>query len=245
MKFIITGDTHGSFERFSKLPQDKDIAIIILGDVGLNFYMRKKDYWNKLHLCNSYPFTFYCVRGNHEARPQDVKGMKLVYDEAVQGLVWAEEDFPRIKYFQDWGIYNIENKKTLVIGGAYSVDKLYRLKMHYSWFANEQLSEQERLECLSNIKGQKFDMVLSHTCPYSWRPIDLFLSNVDESTVDTSMEQWFEEVKDSIEWEYWFFGHYHDNRIVRIHVEMFFESMEFLEDIFARWHRWDAVRKGE
>ena len=35
-------------------------------------------------------------------------------------------------------IYNINGKSILVIGGAYSVDKEYRLLKGWSWFKDEQ-----------------------------------------------------------------------------------------------------------
>ena len=44
----------------------------------------------------------------------------------------------------DGEIYDIDDKKVMVIGGAYSVDKWYRLKMNYKWFEDEQISEEEK-----------------------------------------------------------------------------------------------------
>jgi hypothetical protein len=38
-----------------------------------------------------------------------------------------EPDYPNIKYFEDGNAYEICGKSVLVIGGAYSVDKWYRL----------------------------------------------------------------------------------------------------------------------
>ena len=52
----------------------------------------------------------------------------------------------------DGEIYDIDDKKVMVIGGAYSVDKWYRLKMNYKWFEDEQISEEENLLWKSNKK---------------------------------------------------------------------------------------------
>lgn len=43
------------------------------------------------------------------------------------GKVWVEEAYPNILFAKDGEIYDIAGMKTIVIGGAYSVDKFYRL----------------------------------------------------------------------------------------------------------------------
>lgn len=240
-RFIITGDTHRVFGRFQALDKTPNTAIIILGDVGLNYTLDENDYHAKSSLCKRNPQTFYCVRGNHEARPSDVPGMELVYDENVDGEVWMEKQFPRIRYFKDWGIYTIDGLRTLVIGGAYSVDKHYRLALGRKWFENEQLTETERAECMKAVKGQKFDLVLAHTCPLSLQPTDLFLRGLDQSTVDNSMEVWLEELMNSIEWKLLLFGHYHADRIEWPHVEQFYNEMESLVNILERWKKYDET----
>ena len=101
-KWYITGDTHRDFSRFKNYSdadkQDENLGVIILGDAGLNFVMDKwHDYHIKESLKKKYKFTIYCVKGNHEARPSEVSGMKLVWDDNVNGEVWVEDDFPNIK----------------------------------------------------------------------------------------------------------------------------------------------------
>lgn len=164
-----------------------------------------------------------------------------MYDYNVDGPVWFEEEFPRIRYFCDWGIYKINGLNVLVIGGAYSVDKPYRLAQGWRWFENEQLTELERDNCLRDAKGRHFDLILSHTCPYSWRPVDLFLQGIDQSSVDNSMELWMEQLKEETRWNIWLYGHYHADRLERPHVEIFYYEMEDLADIIARWERYDET----
>ena len=248
-KVYITGDTHGAVvhrvEQLLQVYQEivpEDTMFIILGDGGLNYYMNKKDRRNKQEVEDKGVYV-YCVRGNHEARPSDVPGMKLVHDENVNGAVWMEEDFPHIRYFCDWGIYEIDGLRTLVIGGAYSVDKHYRLARGFCWFENEQLTDYEMRACTYSTEGRYFDLVLSHTCPFSWRPTDLFLNCVDQSTVDNTMEKWMEQLKNKINWGIWLFGHYHADRLERPHVEMFYGEIEPLSDITNRWARFDETKE--
>lgn len=186
-----------------------------------------------------YGFYIYCVRGNHEARPQNVEGMKLIWDENVSGEVWYEERWPRIRYFKDFGAYQIDGHSTLIIGGAYSVDKFYRLQNGLKWFEDEQLSADEMAECLEMVRGKKWDLIFSHTCPLSWMPTDLFLAQIDQSTVDNTMEKWLEEVKSSVSFGLWAFGHYHSNRLERSHVQQFFMGIEDLKDVWTRWIEYD------
>lgn len=241
--WMITGDTHAGFSRFKsydeKFQQGEDCAVIILGDSGLNYTLDEGDSHLKNMLHKRYKFTIYCVRGNHEARPQDVPGMEVIYDEDVDGDVYYQPQWPRIRYFKDWGIYNIGGHSVAVIGGAYSVDKFYRLKNHLRWFANEQLSTKEMRACMEELKGKQVDFVFTHTCPFPWQPTDLFLSSVNQSEVDKSMEVFLEELAKAIDWKIFLFGHFHDDRLVRPYVEMYFKDTENLEDI---WNRWEKYR---
>ena len=242
MKFLITGDTHGNFTRFENFnPGTEPVAVIILGDAGFNFYLNKTDWKNKRHTAG-FNIVFYCVRGNHEERPQNIPSMELMWDDAVKGYVYMELEFPHIRYFCDGGEYLINGRRTLVIGGAYSIDKWYRLSgrledtEHWTgWFKDEQLTirEKERIDFIT--LGEHYDLVLSHTCPLSWEPRDLFLNFVDQSQVDKSMEQWLDSLKEHIKWDIWLFGHYHADRIERPFVEMYFHDIEELDAVFNRW----------
>ena len=250
-RWIITGDTHGQvFQRMDKISRNienlvaEETAVIILGDAGLNYYLNKTDRKEK-DRSSSYGIRVYCVRGNHEARPQNVQGMKLINDADVGGKVYMEEGFPLIRYFVDGGEYTIDGKSVLVIGGAYSVDKYYRIARanggFSGWFEDEQLSAEERAEILERVKNKLYDLVLTHTAPITWEPTDLFLREVDQSTVDKSMEFWLKEVAMSIRWGHWLFGHYHADRIEAPHVEQFFYKYEDLNDIINRWKRFDET----
>lgn len=258
-KWFITGDTHGSFGRFYNLSlqerEDSEMKVIILGDAGWNFFLNKSDYNRKKEFHENCKFTVYCVRGNHEARPQSIPGMILEYDEEVQGEVYYEPSFPRIKYFKDFGAYKINGYDTLVLGGAYSVDKGYRLARagylteednnpkRSGWWADEQLSAEEMAAAEEIASGKNWKFVLSHTCPYSWEPRDLFLAFIDQDAVDDIMERWMDKLRKIISWDIWLFGHFHQDRLVRPHVEMLSSDIESLTEIVARWDFYDTTNE--
>lgn len=256
--WIITGDCHGGMSVISRvgnihrnMPDYKptETAIIILGDAGLNFWLNKTDKKYKRTL-NSQGFTIYCVRGNHEQRPELVPGIHPYEDENVHGVVYQEVDYPNIRYFQDGGEYNIAGYSVLTIGGAYSIDKWYRLtRAGYAaaeaetadpkkcgWFKDECLTQEEMYDISNNISGKKYDFVFSHTCPLSWEPTDLFLNGIDQSTVDKSMEVWLDGVKEYINWGVWCFGHYHADRVERPNVEQFYMDYEDINVVWNRYH---------
>lgn len=249
-RWIITGDTHGQVvKRLMQIVGSVDdivleeTAVVILGDAGINYYLNKTDQKNKKEI-SDVGLRIYCVRGNHEARPSNVQGMMLTEDQDVGGKVYVQEEFPLIRYFVDGGEYTIAGKKTIVIGGAYSVDKYYRLsRARYGgftgWFEDEQLSADEMQEIQSRVSGDRYDLVLTHTAPITWEPSDLFLRGIDQSMVDKSMEVWLGKLADEITWGLWMFGHYHADRIEAPHVEQFYHEFEDLDEIIKRWRRYD------
>lgn len=258
MKWMITGDTHSVFTRFANLPKEEEIGMIVLGDFGINFYLNKTDTRKKKEVCANYPnITFYALRGNHEARPQDIPGMIKQFDENVHGVVYLEPQFPNIRYFLDYGFYDIGGYTCYIISGAYSVDKYWRLERAMmteetnnpkksGWFANEQLTKEEMDKATEQLymfkdMGKHIDFIFSHTCPYDWEPRDMFLGAVDQSTVDDTMERWMNSWKDDIHFEVFCFGHFHDDRLVRPHVEMFYHDMEELNVIYKRWKDYDET----
>lgn len=240
MKFYLTGDTHGDFSRFTYDFIDiKDpVGVIILGDAGVNYYLNKRDYKLKQQLKDTLPnVIFYLVRGNHEARPESLITMKNVYDKQIEGNVWQEDEFPNIKYLQDGEVYTFNGKRALVIGGAYSVDKEYRLVNGWQWFPTEQLNAAERENITQKYAGQHFDFVFSHTCPYPWMPFDKFLPTIDQTKVDNSMEYWLEELSHKVSYNLWIFGHFHDDRVINYFSQMVFEEIYDLNKLFKKFKR--------
>lgn len=242
--WLIRGDTHGDFswlrQHMFEALDPADTAFIILGDCGINIGKEPHDSDAKRAITRT-GFNIYCVRGNHEIRPSDVKDIKLEWDPYVQGNVYVEPQYPTIKYFQDYGIYYIKTEKreyrTLVISGGYSIDKFWRLKNKYFWYPYEQLStsEMKEIEVLLSQTNEEFDFVFSHTCPYSWMPRELFLSQVDQSLVDNTMELWMDKIKNKIKFNCWVFGHYHSDKIIQPHVELIYNNIKLLDDINDYW----------
>lgn len=199
----------------------KDL-LIILGDCGINYFGGSRDTELKESICAN-EITLFCLRGNHEMRPSDVQGMVEI--DYCGARAYVEYEYPNIIYAKDGEIYNINGKRFLTIGGAYSVDKWYRLGTGRQWFANEQLSKEERAQILEKITGQEVDFILTHTCPLQFQPTELFLQGIDESSIDKEMEIWLTEVEEKVWYGNWLFGHYHADKQIRPGVQMLYNNI--------------------
>lgn len=249
-RVLVTGDAHGRIE--DRLAYIKDTmpeyepaetAVIFLGDFGANYHLSKHD-WKTKHQAAMFGYTIYALRGNHEDRAENMKHPIYTIDNFVNGMVCYEEEFPNIRYFMDCvAEYEIMGKKILCIPGAYSVDKWHRLQNNWHWFAEEQLTEEEMKCAEEEFSGKYFDFVFSHTCPIDWEPNDLFLSMIDQSTVDKTMEVWMGKFKEKFLWKHWLFGHFHSDRIERPYVEQFYTEVEDLESIIARWDKYTKTKE--
>ena len=224
-----TGDTHGSAfgvvrfcKRFNLTAAD---TVVILGDVGANFCLDERDIAMKMALHRLKP-TILCIHGNHEIRPANIPS--YITKDWNGGTVWFEETFPNILFARDGDIYTLEGLEYLVIGGAYSVDKFYRLSRGYGWWEDEQPSDEIKAYVEQQIAEKHFDVILSHTCPFKYEPTEVFLPMIDQSTVDDGTEHWLDKIEEAVEYKAWFCGHWHiDKRVDKMHFLYHgFESAE-------------------
>ena len=226
----ITGDKHGDFREIFYFCYENRTTLdnirIILGDAGINYYANEKDYILKNSLLQ-YPITFFCIHGNHEERPENIKTYKT--KRFHDGVVYYEEDYPNVLFAKDGEIYNFNNHKVLVIGGAYSVDKYFRLDRGYNWYESEQPKKKKKNKVVSVLKdlNNEVDIILSHTCPYKYLPREMFLEGIDQSTVDNSTEHFLDEIEKSTDYNLWYCGHYHTDKEIDKIIFMFHKIEEF------------------
>lgn len=214
ISIYITGDLHGDLTRLTEfctvhlgLSQEKD-TMIVLGDAGFNYYGGKRDAKLKQKAANL-PITLFCIHGNHETRPENIEG----YEEQKwnSGTVLFQPIYPNLLFAKDGEVFNLDGRETLVIGGAYSVDKWYRLEKGYAWFKDEQPSK----EIMDTVERQltrhmwRMDTILSHTCPKNYLPREVFLPFIDQTSVDYSTEDFLSDVETHTAYSRWFCGHFH------------------------------------
>lgn len=151
---FFTGDIHrnvnGVADFINKVHPTMEDVIVLLGDVGANYYNGRKDYLMKQWL-NDSGTRFLCIHGNHEMRPVNISG--YIETEWCGGKGWLQPEYPNLVFAKDGEIYTMNGLRYLVIGGAYSVDKYYRLSRGWSWWPDEQPSPEIKA-CALNRQGE-------------------------------------------------------------------------------------------
>ena len=218
---ILTGDLHASSDELRFLKPEylrnkfgskaENTIIFILGDGGFLWHndpysdfnselISTLDTW--LKELNS---KCIVVPGNHE-------NYKRIY--TLPKVHLKEKNFegdfreisPYIKYTERYGEYTLEGKDFLVLGGARSLDKIYRHEGE--WFVEETFSIEEKDRIISLIKDNEYDYVLGHTCPdYIVRQI------FEEHHYRDSNSEFFDKVMNYIFPKAWYFGHFHPEKI--------------------------------
>jgi 3-oxoacid CoA-transferase subunit A len=215
--YYVCGDIHGgitTIKSFYETNKDKlnnqNNYMILLGDVGANFSLDNEDRKFKQEL-SEYPFTYFCVRGNHEERPSVIMNSTEGWgvEDFWGGTVYVEKEFPNIKYALDCvSEYHVEGKNILVVPGAYSIDKYTRLAYDWPWFPGEELTKEEMDAGIKLVSGKHYDFMFSHTCPVSYIPYLGSHMSLDLKARNET-EKYLGHIKyiADIDWHY--FGHFH------------------------------------
>ena len=240
VRFFITGDKHRNFEKLIEFCEvnklrKKDV-IVILGDSGFNYYGDERDDKLKKNI-SKVNVTLFCIHGNKENRVQNIPtyGIRTF----CGGKVYYEPKYPNIFFAQDGEIYTFNGKPFIAIGGAHSVDKYRCLEERLPFWYDEMPSDdiKKTVETRLSDRKNKIYGLLTHTCPISCLPEEMFVStrcvnaqrkmnnrkrsNRETYKIDVnrSTETWLESIKENIEFDIWYCGHYHvDKELDNIHM---------------------------
>lgn len=129
------GDCHGKFEAYKRIIKEHRDTIQV-GDMGVGF--RKWPHTNPPHALMVAQNAKF-IRGNHD-NPQVCKRHS--------------------QYIPDGKVHN----DTMFIGGGYSIDWKYRFE-DYSWWKDEQLSQEEMNIICDVYHATKPRIMVTHECP--------------------------------------------------------------------------------
>ena len=148
------------------------------------------------------------------------------------GKVFYEKAFPNILFAVDGEVYDFDGHRCIVIGGAYSIDKHYRLAHGLHWWPDEQPDGEIKTAVEKRLSALNWsvDVVLSHTCPRKYEPTEVFLSGFDQSAVDKNTEDWLDSIENRLDYKKWYCGHYHTHKQIGKMQFMF----EDFDTIFIR-----------
>ena len=235
-RVFITGDKHGNFispDDYQKIDHfceqfdtDTTDVMIVLGDHGMTYYSpTDKRTINGFKKLAKFPITFIMIRGNHDQRPCHYTTALPEYIEtpAYSGRfskLQGKLECKNVLFTEEYGWYTFAGNRVFVVGGAYSVDKYYRLEMYdigfhdYHWFHAEQLSANEMIDA-EKTYFKYIDLphiVMSHTCPINYEPQEMFLGGIGD--VDKSMEIWLGGLEFPGKYSKWYCGHFHTDKTV-------------------------------
>lgn len=247
---FITGDVHADFnQRFNvaAFPDQKDMSkndyVIVCGDFGIWDKSSEQKWW--LDWLDEKSFTTLFVDGNHENF--DMLNAMLV-KEWHGGKVHFVR--PSVIHLMRGQVFDISGKKFFTMGGAAShdiadgvlepddIDFKHKLKHanlnllqfrvnHLSWWKEEMPCQAEYDEARKNlaVHGNKVDYIISHCAPSDVS--DILSSGLFQTDALTCF---LEEVSRAVEFKYWFFGHYHDDRVVKSKfIELYHHIVELPE----------------
>lgn len=208
MATFLKGDIHGNLfeiiDFINRFNLGKNDNIIILGDCGIAWRKDKKDLAQNIKLWNECGngVKLYFIDGNHE-------NFNILNSLPIENNMGKIAD--NIYHLRRGQVYEFENKKILVCGGADSIDKYRRIE-NFTWWKEEAISQ----ETIDDISAGHYDYVLTHCCPRSiFEKNKIYLSTLqflDENKINHSSEDMLEQLKSKITFDHWFFAHYHINR---------------------------------
>ena len=244
----ITGDTHSDFSRFTEenfpiqSEMTKDDYVIICGDFGGVWTFEEESRREKeaLDWLNNKNFTTLFVDGNHE-------NYTRLYNYPIEqwkgGKVHKIRD--SVLHLMRGKIFDIDNKKIFVFGGAKSHDiqdgilnldeeeKIYEYRKRgayfrirdFSWWDLELPTNQEMENGIENLEkiNYEVDYIISHCCPTS---IQALINSTNKRDILTD---YLQQISEKCTFKRWYFGHYHDYKQVNSQFTLLYENIVPLE----------------
>jgi len=229
-RIFVAGDFHGHYDikkiNSKKFPEglelDKNDYLIQLGDFGLFFnnnQTNQEKYW--LNWLNNKPWTTLFLRGNHDNYDLIHRLGKL--EEKFNSNVLKMHD--SIYFLQDGMIYTIANKKFLIVGGAFSIDKEQRVS-GVDWWPNEEMGFLESKSVYESLDENNWevDYILTHDAPSFVRD-DLHSHHLEDSYTVRLLDDVFSNEK--LKFNHHYFGHHHmDKTVFKKHTCCFYKIRE-------------------
>ena len=215
----LTGDTHIPIDvgklSSKRFPEQKEMTntdfLIICGDFGGVWCGDNEElYWRKW--LDKKNFTTLFVDGNHENF--DMLGSFPIVD-FCEGK--AHKISNKIYHLMRGQIYTIDGRRIFTLGGASSHDREVR-KEGKSWWKDELPNESEYNIAINNLSKENWsvDIVITHSAPTSIQKL------INPSYEENSLTDFLEGVNRRLEFDKWFFGHYHlDEQIDDSHVVIY------------------------
>lgn len=237
---FITGDCHGDWKRFASksFPEQKEMTrddiVIVCGDFGIWTGDHYEDYW--LDWLAEKSFTLVFVDGNHE-------NFDRLYGDEFETVDFhggkAHKIRENIYHLMRGYVFEFDGKKFFAFGGARSHDisdgilreedypnlramlKDYNKRYdagamirveHISWWEQEMPSPEEMEFGRKTLEehNKKVDYIITHCAPFT---ITMIMGGGIMYDNDV-LTQYFDEIMQTVDFNTWYFGHYHMDKAV-------------------------------
>ena len=249
MAVYVTGDCHGDWWRLNRYEIDRDRVltegdiVIVCGDFGIwNEYAENEEH--DLNCLSNEPFITVFVDGNHE-------NFDRLYGDEFEIVDFCGGKAHKIRehvyHLMRGCVFEFEGKKFFCFGGASSHDiadgvitipeyqawkeealkwyeegKQFRIK-GLTWWPEELPSSEEMEFGRQNLAENNYDVdyIITHCCPQQIASV--FSRGFCKPDILTA---YFDEVMQKTKFTRWFFGHYHDNRVILGKFIMLYDNVE-------------------
>lgn len=223
-RLFIRGDLHGKIEPLINDYLDNEDVMIILGDFGLIWDNNNKTVQTIINTIeNMVNYTVAFIDGNHENFPQ-IKNFTKTVEQWHGGLI--DRISEHLIHLRRGEIYNFNNKKIGVCGGANSIDRIWRVE-GLSWWKEEEITDKDIENFKNNLKtNNHIDIMLTHDCPESIVPIIKLYSGINDNKKISNSQKQLEKIYKTIDFDKWYFGHWHINCQLDNHFECLYEQIK-------------------
>ena len=246
---FVTGDCHAEFHKFKteSFPIQKELTkddiVIVCGDFGIWHDTPEERWW--LNWLDKKPFTTVFVDGNHE-------NFDRLYSGEFPTVTFhggkAHKIRKSIYHLMRGNVFDFEGKKFFCFGGAQSHDiddgildradfatdedfkkelwymrmsnKMFRVN-HVSWWEQELPSQEELTRGLQTLirNDNRVDFIISHCAPQE-------VVSMMGYTGSDVLTNWFNMVAHTVQFNRWYFGHYHGDREIMSKFIMLYDRIE-------------------
>ena len=219
----VTGDMHGDESRLydSQWRKLKSVDVLIVcGDFGY-LWNGGKNEKSVIEYLGSRKFTVCFVDGTHE---------NFGKIERCHETIWKGGHVHRISgnlfHLMRGQIFNIDGISIFTFGGGESDDREVRsVEEHGIWFKEELPTPDQLAVGAHNLDaaGLKVDYIITHEPPLLVKSSMLLRRGLPERV--NKLNGYFEELAKSVEFNHWYFGSLHENRLVTSKFTCLFDKI--------------------
>ena len=223
-RYFITGDTHGELEDLasaSRILSFED-TLIVLGDFGFIWRLDHEEVMRELKaVVDACPFQIAFLDGNHENFTKIAQMEEIIdWNGGKAGLLPYG-----IIHLLRGEVYNLNNEKVAVIGGADSVDRWARTE-GLSWWMEETVTAADAEKLIENTKELEDVIILSHDAPAQLIGILKHLNGINAMSVTSESQRNLQTVCDNVKFKKWCFGHWHIDKELNERFECFYHNID-------------------